>query len=69
MPNNTTVSTARYRVEIAPHYDLWMRGARYGEVIREYKSRKTGRNIVLVKMDHPQVRKPIRVLAEDVTPI
>lgn len=28
MPNHTTISTAEYRVETAPHYDLWMRGAR-----------------------------------------
>ena len=68
MPNSTTISTAEYRVEIAPHYDLWMRGARYGTVLREYRG-KSGRNIVVVKMDHPQVRKPIRIFADDVTPL
>lgn len=69
MSNHTTVSTAEYRVEIAPHYDLWMQGARFGTVIREYKSRKNGRNVVLVQMDHPQVKRPVRIYADDVTVI
>jgi hypothetical protein len=65
--NHTTISTAKYRVEIAPHYDLWMRGARFGTVIREYRSPRTGKNMVAVKMDHPQVRKLVRLPADDVT--
>lgn len=40
------------RVEISPHFDLWMRGARFG-VVRKIESS----GIVVVKMDHPQVRK------------
>ena len=35
MPNSTTISTARYRVQLHPATDLWMRGARFGWVIRE----------------------------------
>lgn len=65
MPNHTTISTANYRVEIHPGYDLWMRGARTGVVVREYKS-KSGQNMVAVKMDHPQVKKLFRCLADDV---
>ncbi len=43
------------RVEISPHFDLWMRGARYG-VVRGVRN-----GVILVKMDHPQVRKLFRV--------
>ncbi len=67
MPNNSTISTAKYRVEIHPKFDLWMRGARFGEVQREYRSPKTGARMVAVKMDHPQVKRLFRCLAEDVT--
>jgi hypothetical protein len=66
MPNHSTISTAKYRVEISPHFDLWMRGARFGTVVREYKSPKTGERMVAVKMDHPQVRRFFRCLADDV---
>ena len=42
-----------HRVEIAPHYDLWMRGAKFGIVV--------GQNLengnLLVRMDHPSVKK------------
>lgn len=69
MANSTTISTAQYRVEIHPGFDLWMRGARYGTVVREYISPKSGKRTVAVKMDHPQVRKLFRCLAEDVTPL
>lgn len=67
MPNASTIGTARYRVEIHPSFDLWMRGARFGTVVREYKSSKTGLNMVAVKMDHPQVKGLFRFPAEDVT--
>lgn len=53
------------RVEIAPGYDLWMRGARYGQVHSVYT--RNGRTLVAVKMDHPQVRKLARLPIEDVT--
>jgi uncharacterized protein (DUF736 family) len=66
MPNHTTISTAQYRVEIAPHYDLWMRGAQYGTAVREYYSQKLGRNMVAVRMDHPQIKKLFRCAADEV---
>lgn len=37
------------RVEIAPHYDLWMRGARYGSVTRT--TWRDGVTVVSVRMD------------------
>lgn len=40
------------RVEIAPHYDLWMQGARYGTVLKILGDK------ALVEMDHPQVTAP-----------
>lgn len=51
------------RVEIAPHYDLWMRGARYGVV------RSVTDGIVAVKMDHPGVRRLFRCSINDVNPM
>jgi hypothetical protein len=49
------------RVEIAPHFDLWARGDRYGEVI---KSSKLG---VYVKMD--KSGKTLRFAPKDLTVI
>lgn len=53
------------RVEISPAYDLWMRGARFGAVQRVTKNRK-GACVLVLKMDHPQVRRPVKVPADDV---
>ena len=49
------------RVELSPSHDLWMRGAKYGEV------RKVEGDVLVVKMDHPQVRKLVRVRKDRVT--
>ena len=45
------------RVEIPVHYDLWMRGARFGQV------RSVGRDgeFVKVALDHPQVRRQLKI--------
>lgn len=50
------------RVELHPACDLWMRGARFGNVhsIKE----DNGTTVALVRMDHPQVRKLQRIPAE-----
>lgn len=49
------------RVEIPVHYDLWMRGARTG-IVTSWRAGKPGvSDCVLVKMDHPQVRKRVKV--------
>ena len=69
MPNNTTISTARYRVQLHPATGLWMRGARFGWVIREYRSPKTGESMVVVQIDHPAVKRPVRMSADNVMAI
>lgn len=68
MPNHTTISTAQYRVELSPALDLWMRGARFGTVQREYAN-KHGKRVCVVKMDHPQVKRPVRILSDYLTVI
>lgn len=40
-----------HRVEIHPGYDLWMQGARFGQVV------KINGSVAVVRMDHPGVRK------------
>ena len=52
------------RVEIAPHFDLWMRGARTG-VVRSINAN----GIAKVKMDHPQVKRLARIPVEDLKPV
>jgi hypothetical protein len=49
------------RVEIPVHFDLWMRGARFGVVTSFGRDAK----YVLVKMDHPQVKRQVRVARVD----
>ncbi len=44
------------RVEISPHLDLWMRGAKYGAVLRRVRSGKH-KDTIAVRMDHRQVRR------------
>jgi len=45
------------RIEIPVHYDMWMRGARFGEVTRIGKDAA----FVYVKMDHPQARRRVKL--------
>ena len=45
------------RVQIPVHYDLWMRGARFGVVTSAGKDGA----FVRVKMDHPQVKRLLKV--------
>ena len=49
------------RIEIPVHYDLWMRGARFG-VVTSFRAGCAGQSdCVLVKMDHPQVKKRLKL--------
>jgi hypothetical protein len=48
------------RIELSPHMDLWMRGARYGTV------KKESNDVLTIKMDHPGVKKLIRVNKKNV---
>ena len=52
------------RVQIAPYYDLWMRGAMFGTVTRVYG---VGNSVVQVRMDN--VKKLQTFPANDLTPI
>jgi len=46
------------RIELAPHLDLWMRGARFGAVAWQSTRHKPGELMRLkVRMDHPQVKR------------
>lgn len=54
------------RVEIPVHYDLWMQGARLGKVTGRRDGKDGQSACLLVKMDHPQIRKRLRVWALDV---
>lgn len=61
------------RVEIPAYCDLWMQGARFGTVERVVPGRGSylgagdirGATIFVVRMDHPQVKKPARVISDD----
>lgn len=53
------------RIEIPVHYDLWMRGACTG-VVTAYRHGEPGMSdYLLVKMDHPQVKKHLKLWALD----
>jgi hypothetical protein len=58
------------RVEIGPHYDLWMRGARYG-LVKRWRNIPTPNGEIRLQwqllMDHPQVRGLVTVWADDCT--
>lgn len=53
------------RVEIPVHYDMWMRGARTG-IVTSYKRGANGySDCLLVKLDHPQARRRLRLWRGD----
>jgi hypothetical protein len=54
------------RIQIPVHYDLWMQGARYGTVTGFRHSKTPGTSdYVLVKMDHPQVKRRLKLWRMD----
>lgn len=53
-------------VEISPHYDLWMRGARFGRIVKIHSTH--GKPLAVVKMDHKGVRQQ-QFLVEDLKKI
>ena len=65
MPNNTTISTAEYRVTIEPQWAQAKHSVRSGLVVREYLSPKTGVHMVAIRTDHSN--KLVRVPADAVT--
>jgi hypothetical protein len=53
------------RIEIPVHYDMWMRGARFGE-ITAFRHGKPGQSDhYLIKMDHPQIRRRLKLWRGD----
>lgn len=53
------------RIEIPVHYDMWMRGARFGTVT-QFRHGKPGQSDYLfVKMDHPQVKRRLKLWRSD----
>lgn len=50
------------RIEIPVHYNLWMRGARYGTVTAFRSSQTPGTSDYLtVRMDNPNVKKTLKL--------
>lgn len=52
------------RIEIPVHYDTWMRGARFGKVVGLAWEHGSGGQVIRairVKMDHPQIRRNVKV--------
>jgi hypothetical protein len=78
-PKGNTEMTANYyskddkaqsligkRIQIPVHYNLWMQGARYGTVTGFRHSKTPGTSdYVLVKMDHPQVKRRLKLWRMD----
>lgn len=49
------------RIEIPVHYDMWMRGARFGEV-RGFRHGKPGQSdYLLIRMDNPRIRRCLKL--------
>lgn len=54
------------RIEIPVHYDMWMRGARFGVVTAFRHSKQAGTSdYVLVKLDHPAAKRRLKVWSLD----
>lgn len=49
------------RVEIPVHYDLWMRGARYGTVTAFRHGKPGTSDYLLIRMDNPNARRRVCV--------
>lgn len=53
------------RIEIPVHYDMWMRGARLG-LVTSYRAGRAGQSdFVFVKLDNPQVTRPLKLWRAD----
>lgn len=57
--NNGRAVAPGDRVEISPSHDLWIRGARFGEVV------KIVEGVASVKMDHKAVKTHARVFVDE----
>ena len=52
------------RVEISPHFDLWARGARFGQIRRKRRDGK-----IAVRMDNKRVRRLFYAMPGDLKKI
>lgn len=53
------------RIEIPVHYNMWMRGARFG-VITQFRHGQPGQSdYVYVKLDHPQAKRRLKLWRPD----
>jgi hypothetical protein len=58
------------RIEIPVHYDMWMRGARFGTIkalrfVPGHDSEHVGTAYLSVEMDHPQVKRRLKLWRTD----
>ena len=53
------------RIEIPVHYDMWMRGARFGVVTGFVAGKLGSSDYVTVKMDDPGVKKRLKLWRSD----
>lgn len=61
MPKSDPENLIGKRIEIPVHYNLWMQGARFGEVVSFHSGRQGTSDYYKVKMDHPQVKKQLKL--------
>jgi hypothetical protein len=53
------------RVEIPVHYDMWMRGARFGQVTGFRRGKAGQSDFIYVKLDHPQAKRSLKIWRPD----
>ena len=49
------------RIEIPVHYDMWMRGARFGEITAFRHGKDGYSDYFMVKLDHPQAHRRLKL--------
>lgn len=49
------------RIEIPVHYDMWARGARFGEITSFRRGKPGQSDYVTVKLDHAQVKRRVKL--------
>jgi hypothetical protein len=53
------------RIELPVHYEMWMRGARFGKVTVWRRGKPGQSSYVLVKMDNPHVKYRVKLWEHD----
>lgn len=56
---------SRGRIEIPVHYDMWMRGARFGTVVGFRHGREGQSDYLMVRMDHSSIRNCLKLWKPD----